>query len=91
LLSVIGCWHRDLRQLEAQYEKIRVPALLVWGDRDPAVLPTSAAPLQRAIRGSEVVMMPGVGHLPYEESPEEFNRVLLEFLSRAPAQKRREP
>ncbi len=26
-------------------------------------------------------MMPGVGHLPYEEAPEEFNRVLLEFLA----------
>jgi pimeloyl-ACP methyl ester carboxylesterase len=26
------------------------------------------------------VMMRGVGHLPYEEVPEEFNRVLLEFL-----------
>jgi pimeloyl-ACP methyl ester carboxylesterase len=83
LLSVVRCWNRDLGQLEAQYAKIRVPTLLVWGDRDPAVLPTSAAPLQRAIRGSEVVMMPNVGHLPYEESPEEFNRVLLEFLLRS--------
>jgi len=26
------------------------------------------------------VMLPSVGHLPYEEAPEEFNRVLLEFL-----------
>jgi pimeloyl-ACP methyl ester carboxylesterase len=38
--------------------------------------------VERAIRGSKLVMMPGVGHLPYEEAPEEFNRVLLEFLSR---------
>jgi pimeloyl-ACP methyl ester carboxylesterase len=80
LLAVIGCWHRDLRQLKAEYEKIHVPTLLVWGERDPAVLPESAALVQRAIRGSQLVMMPGVGHLPYEESPEEFNRVLLEYL-----------
>jgi len=26
--------------------------------------------------------MPGIGHLPYEEAPEEFNRVLLDFLGR---------
>ena len=82
LLAVIGCWHHDLRQLKAEYEKIHVPTLLVWGDRDPAVLPSSALPLQRAIRGSQLVMIPGVGHLPYEEWPEEFNRVLLEFFSR---------
>jgi pimeloyl-ACP methyl ester carboxylesterase len=80
LLGVIRCWHRDVPALEPFYEKIRVPTLLVWGDRDPAVLPSSAAQVQRAIRGSELVMMPGVGHLPYEEAPEEFNRVLLEFL-----------
>jgi hypothetical protein len=27
-------------------------------------------------------MMDGVGHIPYEEMPEEFNRIVLEFLSR---------
>lgn len=80
LLGVIGYWHRDVPALEPFYDKIRVPTLLVWGDRDPAVLPSSAAQVQRAIRGSELVMMSRVGHLPYEEAPEEFNRVLLEYL-----------
>jgi pimeloyl-ACP methyl ester carboxylesterase len=80
LLRVVRCWFRDVRDLEPFYEKIRVPTLLVWGDRDAAVLPSSAAQVQRAIRGSKLVMMPGVGHLPYEEAPKEFNRVLLEFL-----------
>lgn len=80
LLGVLRCWHRDLKQLEPLYEKIHVPTLLVWGDRDPAVSPESGAQVQRAIRGSELVMMGGVGHLPYEETPEEFNRVLLKVL-----------
>ncbi|MFI5088258.1 MAG: alpha/beta fold hydrolase, partial [Terriglobales bacterium] len=80
LLGIVRRWHLDVPALEPFYEKIRVPTLLVWGDRDPAVLPSSAAHVQRAIRGSKLVMMPGVGHLPYEEAPEEFNRVLLEFL-----------
>lgn len=80
LLRVVRCWHRDLPALQPFYEKIRVPTLLVWGDSDAAVLPSSAAHVQRAIRGSKLVMMPGVGHLPYEEAPEKFNRVLLEFL-----------
>jgi 4,5:9,10-diseco-3-hydroxy-5,9,17-trioxoandrosta-1(10),2-diene-4-oate hydrolase len=80
LLRVVRCWHRDLPSLEPFYEKIRAPTLLVWGDSDAAVQPSSAAHVQRAIQGSKLVMMPGVGHLPYEEAPEEFNRVLLEFL-----------
>ena len=81
LLSVIRCWRRDLRELERYYEKIHVPTLLVWGNRDAAVLPASAAHVQRAIAGSKLVMMPNVGHVPYEEAAEEFNRVLLEFVS----------
>ncbi|MBZ5568510.1 MAG: alpha/beta hydrolase [Acidobacteriia bacterium] len=80
LLGVVRCWHRDVPALEPFYGNIRVPTLLVWGDRDAAVLPGSAAQVQRAVHGSKLVMMPGVGHLPYEESPAEFNRVLLEFL-----------
>ena len=80
LLGVVRSWHRDVPALEPFYEKIRVPTLLVWGDQDIAVLPSSAAQVQRAIPGSKLVIMPGVGHLPYEESPAEFNRVLLEFL-----------
>ena len=81
LLAVVRGWQRDLRDLERYYEKIRVPTLLVWGDRDAAVLPSSAFHVQRAIPGSKLVIVPNVGHLPYEEAPEEFNRVLLEFLS----------
>jgi 4,5:9,10-diseco-3-hydroxy-5,9,17-trioxoandrosta-1(10),2-diene-4-oate hydrolase len=80
LLRVVRCWHRDVPALEPFYEKIRVPTLLVWGDSDVAVLPSSAAHVERAILGSKLVMMPGVGHVPYEEAPEAFNRVLLEFL-----------
>ncbi len=80
LLKVVRGWSRDVPALGPVYEKIRVPTLLLWGDRDAAVLPASATQVQRAIRGSKLVIMPGVGHLPYEEAPEEFNRLLLEFL-----------
>jgi 4,5:9,10-diseco-3-hydroxy-5,9,17-trioxoandrosta-1(10),2-diene-4-oate hydrolase len=81
LLGVVRGWHRDVLALKPFYKKIRVPTLLVWGDQDAAVMPASAAQVQRAIAGSRLLMMPGVGHLPYEEAPEEFNRVLLEFLT----------
>ena len=80
LLGVVRCWQSDVPALEPLYQKIGVPTLLVWGDKDAAVLPGSAAQVHRAIPGSRLAMMRNVGHLPYEEAPEEFNRVLLEFL-----------
>ena len=57
----------------------KIPTLLIWGDRDPVVELDSARQLQQAL-GAEMAIMPGVGHLPYEESPEEFSRIVTKFL-----------
>ncbi len=84
LLAVMRCWKADLRELGNVYRKLAgFPTLLMWGDRDPAVSPASAAALQQAMAGSELVMFRGVGHLPYEEAPEEFNRALLRYLQQS--------
>ena len=82
-LGIVRSWHADLRALKDFYPQLSgIPTLLIWGDRDLAVSPQSAYELQRALPGSELVMLRGVGHMPYEESPEEFNRVVLDFLGR---------
>jgi pimeloyl-ACP methyl ester carboxylesterase len=82
-LAVVKSWNDDLRHLREIYPRLQgMPTLLVWGDRDTAVSPDSAYELQRALPDSQLVMMPGIGHLPYEECPDEFNRVLLGFLTR---------
>jgi pimeloyl-ACP methyl ester carboxylesterase len=36
--------------------------------------------LREFFRDAEYTVLPGVGHLPYEEAPEEFNRRVLRFL-----------
>jgi pimeloyl-ACP methyl ester carboxylesterase len=83
-LGVVRSWHAGLDELRALYPRLRgIPIQLIWGDRDLAVSPQSAYEVQRALPGSELVMLPGIGHMPYEETPEQFNRILLEFLGRA--------
>jgi pimeloyl-ACP methyl ester carboxylesterase len=83
LLGVVGQWRRDMEHLDQTYARVgERRVLLLWGDRDGAVIPQSARELQRRMPGSELVVLPGVGHLPYEEAPEEFNRVVLNFLQR---------
>jgi len=80
-LRVLGTWLEDLEQMKALLPRLAdVPILLLWGGADPAVYPESAEPLRRYFRNSEHVSLPGVGHLPYEEAPEEFNRAVKEFL-----------
>lgn len=81
LMNVLRCWRADIASLDGALGKIRgIPALLVWGTRDPAILPSSAEPLARCFEHAEVRTIDGAGHLPYEEMPKEFNRMTAEFL-----------
>jgi pimeloyl-ACP methyl ester carboxylesterase len=87
-LSIVRTWTEDLRELEATLPKLAgIPALLMWGGKDTAVYASSASPLAKSFPNSKSIVFPGIGHLPYEECPEEFNRALIEFLTgeRGPA------
>ncbi len=80
-ISILRTWNRDLQDLETDLPRIAdIPTLLIWGSRDAAVPPASAERLKQNFRNSQLVMMPGIGHLPYEEAPDEFNRILSEYL-----------
>jgi pimeloyl-ACP methyl ester carboxylesterase len=85
-VRIVKGWTADLAELEKALPKIRdYPTLLIWGTRDRAVDFQSAEPLRRNFRNVLLVALEGVGHLPYEEAPEEFNRALIDFLTRAAA------
>jgi pimeloyl-ACP methyl ester carboxylesterase len=81
-LSIVKTWSADLRELENLLPKLgSIPTLLMWGAKDPAVHFSSMEPLARYFPRAEKVVFPGVGHLPYEECAEEFNRALIKFLT----------
>jgi pimeloyl-ACP methyl ester carboxylesterase len=81
-LSIVSSWTADLRKLEAVLaEAGRIPTLFMWGSKDSAVFLSSHNRLAQYFPNSRLVVFPGVGHLPYEECPDDFNRVLIEFLT----------
>jgi pimeloyl-ACP methyl ester carboxylesterase len=83
LLRILRSWHDDLAAIHQALGEISgIPTLLLWGSRDRAVYPSSIHQLQRHLKNSALVMFPGAGHMPYEEVPEEFDRVLCDFLLR---------
>jgi len=61
---------------------IQVETLVVWGEEDPALSPKLLDGLERYVPRLTVHRLPGVGHWVQNEAPEEFGRLLLEFLSR---------
>ena len=83
-LKVASHWNASLQELEAALPKAAdYPTLLMWGRDDRAVYASSAQALSRHFRKPQVVIFPGIGHLPYEEAPEDFNRTLMEFLAQS--------
>jgi pimeloyl-ACP methyl ester carboxylesterase len=62
--------------------EIHVPTLVVCGEEDLITPRADAEIMQRGIAGAELAMIPKSGHLPSMETPDEFNLVLANFLSR---------
>ncbi len=80
-LKILHSWERDLADLKTSLPRIaQLPVLMIWGTFDRAVSPGSAQELQQQFQNARLVMFEGVGHLPYEESPEDFNRTVMAFL-----------
>lgn len=81
IFDILRTWNRDLDDLEKSLPAIAgIPALLIWGTRDAAVDHHSARVLARHLH-CELIELPGVGHLPYEEVPEQFNAAVIKFLN----------
>ena len=68
---------------------MRQPALYVGGERDPSTRNLLGidrqGPALRSLKTNfrdmrDIIMMPGVGHTPPEERPDEVNAIVLKFL-----------
>ena len=66
-----------------QLASIRVPVLLIGGDRDPSLGPMKV--MHAKIRGSRLVVLSPASHFANRDQPEAWNRAALEFLGRCDA------
>jgi pimeloyl-ACP methyl ester carboxylesterase len=70
-----------------ELQKIRVPVLLVGGDRDPSLAPMKV--MQRKIKGARLVVLSPASHFANRDQPEAWNRAVLAFLDRVEQRPRR--
>jgi len=68
---------RDIRD---DLAAVRVPTLLVWGERDPLVPPHVAEEWTRALPDVRLVVLPSAGHVPMFDAPVELAEHIREFL-----------
>jgi pimeloyl-ACP methyl ester carboxylesterase len=59
--------------------QLKVPTLVIWGENDmsPAEVGRGIA---RLIPGGRFEHLPGVGHFPFLEAPEQTARLMLDFM-----------
>jgi pimeloyl-ACP methyl ester carboxylesterase len=66
-------------------DKIRIPVSLIWGRNDKITPPEVADEFHRLLPDSELHWVDNCGHAPMMERPEEFNRILKDFLAKTKA------
>jgi 3-oxoadipate enol-lactonase len=65
----------------ARLEEIRVPTLVMLGDRDVPAIETMGSAIAARVRGARKVVLSPADHLVPMRVPVEFNRTVLEFLA----------
>jgi len=77
------CWKPYLYdpRLVRLLARVSVPTRIVWG-REDRLIPLECGDLyQKAIPGSDLVVIDNCGHVPQVEKPDEFVKTALEFLA----------
>lgn len=70
----------DVNFLLLKMEAITAPTLILWGEKDRVLSPENAKVFNRFIKGSQVVVMPGLGHAPQVEAPYESSDIVVKFI-----------
>lgn len=68
--------------LDAQLANIRVPTLVISGEHDRTVRVAESVRLAGALPNAGLVIVPNCAHLPHEEQPEVFVRLMKDFIRR---------
>ena len=62
--------------------RLNMPTLLLWGDKDGMIPVSNAQDYLAALPNATLVVLPGIGHVPQEEAPQETIIPLRDFLAR---------
>jgi len=80
VLGIVRSWTDDMTALRSSLAGLRgLPTLLIWGEKDRAVGVVSGRRLAELL-GARLIVLPGVGHIPFAELPEVCNRAVGDWL-----------
>jgi pimeloyl-ACP methyl ester carboxylesterase len=84
--GVRGAIVARMEQVKLEYpvpllRAIQAPTLLLWGEKDGMIPIANAADYVAAMPNVKLVTLPGLGHVPFEESPDISLKPVAEFLA----------
>jgi pimeloyl-ACP methyl ester carboxylesterase len=83
--GLVGHYEGDLQHdTHGRLGRIAAPTLITYGTLDTATLPAYNEAVHEQIRGADLFVFDGAGHLTFSERPEQFNALTLNFLARHP-------
>jgi pimeloyl-ACP methyl ester carboxylesterase len=62
---------------------IQAPSLIIWGDQDRVLHVSGGELFRKGIRNSELLVLPGIGHMPLMEKARECSAAWLKFADKA--------
>jgi pimeloyl-ACP methyl ester carboxylesterase len=71
--------------------EVKVPTLIVWGEKDSIIPVRDADEFERLIEDSRKLVMKDTGHIPMAERPVTFNDLLVDFLAETGPAQEKEP
>lgn len=66
--------------LDERIGGLQTRTLVLWGDADKVFDVSGANILKAKLKGADIHILPGIGHLPMMETPKESSRLYADFL-----------
>ena len=79
-LAMLGQTFPDYEEFQRTLRSFTVPALLIWGSKDPIMDEQQRASLRAALPNAQVKVFDGLGHAPFWEQPQAVAAVINDFL-----------
>jgi len=82
IFTLIGQIHENRKPFStAAAQSILAPTLFIGGAETKGLLPAITAALAPHVPGARTAMIPGARHWMFEQAPQEFSNIVLEFLA----------
>jgi pimeloyl-ACP methyl ester carboxylesterase len=81
LRSVVDIGGQSINAHDRLYLAAVLPTLIIWGSADPIIPVAHGIAAHEAMPDSRLEIFDGCGHFPHAEDPDQFARVVLDFLA----------